>query len=347
MVKCCHRRVLWQYREEKRIRGNNVKKNIWVDYLILGEIVMIGLAEAVHLATILFGWTFQQCTRWFLWAVGIMCVLLAGVLAFKCLGLRKNGMLHEAGESQKQMVPKDWVERILFMVFAMILLSQLLFIWLGQGPYVNGDMMVETVESFLEADHIYQYNPMTGQPYIEGIPSRLKILCLPTLYGSLCKIFDLSPGTMVWRMVPTVTLLSSYAAFYGLACSLFPAASGAASTISGRKRLCFLIVVSLLLWTGTYFHTMDGFQLLYCGWRGTAIRNGVLLPWLFAVCIRRKWLSAILCILAEACIVWTLYGMGVCLLVSVGMAVAEGCTRERPRTLTDSIWKADSEECTK
>ena len=324
-----------------------MKKNIWIDYLILGEIVIIGLAEAVHLAAIVFGWTFQRCTMWFLWAVGIVCVLAAGVLVFKCLVLTKNGKQHGAGESQKRIWQNDRVEWILFMVFIMLLLSQLLFIWMGQGPYVNGDMMVETVESFLEADHIYQCNPMTGQPYVEGIPSRLKILCLPTLYGSLCKIFALSPGTMVWMMVPTVTLLSSYAAFYGLACSLFSAENGAASTISGRKRLCFLIVVSLLFWTGTYFHTMDGFQLLFCGWGGTAIRNGVLLPWLLALCIRRKWLSAILCILAEACIVWTLYGMGVCLLVSVGMAVAEGCTRERSRTLTDSFWEADSEECTK
>lgn len=336
-----------------------VKKNIWMDYLIMGEIVMIGLAEAVHLAAMLFDWTFQRCTMWFLGLVGIVCVLLAGVLVFKCRGAAKGGKGQDVRENRMFFLHGDRAEWILYTVFILLFFSQLLFIWMGQEPYVKGDMTVETVESFLEADHIYQWNPMTGQPYVEGIPSRLKILCLPTLYGSLCKIFDLNPEFLVWTIVPTATLLSAYAAFYILACSLFPVMDSAATvtdnvrsntahtTNVGKKRMCFLIVVSLLLWVGTYFHTMDGFGLLYCGWRGTAIRNGILLPWLMALCLRRKWMLAALCVLAEACMVWTFYGMGVCMVVTVGMAVAERCTQERPRTLSDSFWEADSEECTK
>ena len=31
----------------------------------------------------------------------------------------------------------------------------------------------------------------------------------------------------------------------------------------------------------------------------------------------------VLCILAEACIVWTLYGIGACLFVTMGMVLAE------------------------
>ena len=133
--------------EKKRIRGSNVKRNIWVDYFILGEIVIIGLAEAVHLATILSGWTFQRCTMWLLGAVGIVCVLLAGVLLFKCLVMAKNGRRQEAGP--KRVLPDDKAEWILLIVLAMLLFSQLLFIWMGQGPYIDGDMTVETVESFL------------------------------------------------------------------------------------------------------------------------------------------------------------------------------------------------------
>ena len=35
----------------------------------------------------------------------------------------------------------------------------------------------------------------------------------------------------------------------------------------------------------------------------------------------KKWILALLCVIAEACLVWTLYGMGACLFVIVGMAV--------------------------
>ena len=323
-----------------------MKRNTWTDHLILSEIVIIGLAEAVHLAGIVFGWTLQRCTMWLLGAVGIMCVLLAGVLVSKCLILSKKGRRQETGEDNRQMMPNDRAEWILLLIFIAGVVLQLLFIWMAEGPYVDGDMMAETVESFLETDHIYRRNPMTGQPYTTGIPSRLKILCLPTLYCCLCRIFDSDAGIMVWRIVPTVTLFSSYVSFYALACCVFPV-SGRNAADGRKKRMCFLIVVSLLMWTETYFYALDGFQLLYCGWRGTAIRNGVLLPWLLALCMRRKWLSAFLCILAEACMVWTFYGMGVCLLMIVGMAVAEGCNRERSLKLTDSFWEADSEECTK
>lgn len=47
------------------------------------------------------------------------------------------------------------------------------------------------------------------------------------------------------------------------------------------------------------------------------IRAAVLLPYLLACLLERKYLGAVLCILAEACMVWTLYGAGVCLLVTV------------------------------
>ena len=82
-----------------------------------------------------------------------------------------------------------------------------------------------------------------------------------------------------------------------------------------------LILVAVLIWCGDYMVSMDGFQLMHCGYRGTAIRNGILVPFALSMCLQKKWKSAVLAILAEACIVWTLYGMGVCLLMTVIMLV--------------------------
>ena len=174
--------------------------------------------------------------------------------------------------------------------------------------------MVETVESFLVSDGIYQVNPMTGMPYAEGMPLRLKILCLPTLYGSLCRWTGLEPGLMVQRIVPMAVLLGSYGAFSLLGRTLFPQ--------EGRMRALFLLLVSALMWAGAYAYGMEGFDLLCSGWRGVSIRGGVLLPWTASLCLRRKWPGVCLCVLAEACTVWTFYGCGACLAMAAGLAAA-------------------------
>ena len=52
--------------------GAGVKKNIWVDYWIFGEIVIIGLAEMVHLITMVLGWTFERCSLVFMGTAGFL-----------------------------------------------------------------------------------------------------------------------------------------------------------------------------------------------------------------------------------------------------------------------------------
>ena len=127
---------------------------------------------------------------------------------------------------------------------------------------------------------------------------------------------------MVWKVIPVVTLISSYTAFAMLAVSLFPKAGEKAYR---EKRASFMTVVSLLMWVGAYQAGVDGFQLLCGGWMGVTIRNLVLLPWLLSLCIRKKWFWAVLCIPAEACIVWTLYGCGVCLPFLLALGILQRC----------------------
>ena len=304
-------------------RGNKVKKNSFWDYLITAEILIIGLAEAVHLAAVFGGMSFRLCAM-LLWVlVGALGVFGTGVLFFR------RQALSEALKKKKQREPADSKEGvILYGVFALMLVSQLLFLWFGEGSWRVKDMTVETVGSFLASDGIYRVNPMTGMPYTEGMPLRLKILCLPTLYASICKLTGVAPDLFVRTIVPTLTLFSCYGAFASLAGCLFPDREEGGSQ---NRRACFLMAVSLLLWAGAYRYGKDGFNILCCGWRGVCIRNGVILPWMFSLCLRKKWIPVFLCILAEACIVWTLYGCGVCLLAAVGMAAAQLCWKRWKR----------------
>lgn len=285
------------------------KKYFVGDYLLAGGFVIVGLAEAAHLSAVFLGRTFSDCTV--IWLALQAALLVAAVghgIVMRCRG----GAMEKTGKRfWAKFGLADWVLCILLVC---VITSQLAFIFAVDGGYRQGDMTVETVNSFLETNEVYSVNPMTGRPYTGGIPLRLKILCLPALYGSICRITGLSPQIVVWKLVPVLTLFGCYLAYSVLARSLFPD--------NGKKRVCFLTAVALLLWAENYMFCMDGFGVLSCGFRGVVIRNAVLLPWLFSLLIRKKRIAALLCIFAEACLVWTLYGLGVCAAVTVGMAAA-------------------------
>lgn len=285
------------------------KKYFIGDYLLAGGFVIVGLAEAAHLSAVFLGRSFSDCTM--IW-IALQAALLIAAVGH---GIVRKCRSETSGKTSKRFWAKfglaDW---ILCIMIACVIASQLTFILAADGGYRQGDMTVETVNSFLETNEVYSVNPLTGEAYTGGIPLRLKILCLPALYGNICGITGLPPQFVVWKLAPLLTLLGCYLAYGVLAHSLFPN--------NGKKRGCFLVAVALLLWAENYMFCMDGFGVLSCGFRGVVIRNAVLLPWLFSLLIRKRRLAALMCIFAEACMVWTLYGLGVCAAVTVGMTAA-------------------------
>lgn len=262
--------------------------------------MILGLAELLHVGAVFLNWPISRCSK--LFAAGLVVFLAAGI-AFGVYCGRK--------QEKKSFVGKNLIG---YTLFAVLVVSQFIFICLGNESFRDGDMTVETVGSFLLYDGAYKVNPMTGNPYTAGIPLRLEILGLPTLYSMICDLTGLAPVLVVQKIVPVCVLLLAYVSFGSLSNVLF------ADEV--RKKRIFMTAVSLLVWVGTYMYGVDGFNLLCCGWRGVTIRNLVLIPWLFSLCIREKKFGILLCFAAEACMVWTLYGLGACVLVTVGMLVA-------------------------
>lgn len=287
------------------------------DDVLTGGMIIIGLAEAAHLAGCVLGRSFSGCVK--LFGLGL-AFLLAAAAALLFVGKKKQketpAMRRRAEKDRirRSFVPEDaGVSQYVYLLFGILAVVQLVLVVLARDVYLDGDMTRETVSSFLATDAIYQVNPMTGQPYTVGMPFRLKILCLPTLYGILCRGFGLSVDTVVLSIVPAFVLLGSYLAYSTVAKRLFPE--------NKTGRAVFMLAVALLYSFGDYMQAMDGFGVLHSGFRGTAIRAAVLLPYTFGLMLRKKYKLVVLCILAEACIVWTLYGMGACAAVTAGMLV--------------------------
>jgi hypothetical protein len=180
----------------------------------------------------------------------------------------------------------------------------------------DGDITLETVNSFLATNGIYKVSPLTGKAY-SGAPLRYEILCLPTVYAWMSMLFKVAPEMVVTKIVPTVVLCASYMAYYLLAGVLY-------DEKQKRKKMVFLIVVGISFFLCEQSVYMEGYGLLHAGHLGTTIRNSVLIPLvLYAACEKRV-LLAILCVLAEVCIVWTFWGMGLCLVVLAGALLAKG-----------------------
>lgn len=283
----------------------------WLNGMMTG----ICLGEAWHLAAIMLHRPFSDYIKGY---TGMTAVLfLAFILWWGITELRKGKRddrkrkpalkVLKPNDREKQAEAQKWFA----VAFGISVLLQLVMIVTGQAIYRQGDMTVETVQSFLTTDEIYQVNPLTGQAYTAGMPFRIRILGLPSLYGAICRSFSLAPEELVWQLVPAIVLMAAYLTYGCLGKIL----------LSKDKKWIFLLVVSLLFWLGDYQYGMDGFGIMHCGYRGITIRNLVLVPYTIYGCLKRRWLIVGLCIATEACLVWTFYGFGVCLLTAVLMMV--------------------------
>lgn len=280
------------------------------DNLLVGWMIVIGLAEAAHLGAIVLGRSFSDCKKVF------VCMLVILILASALvLGIGGREKRWDKPKSAKEDGGRIRAVQITLLLFGIVVLLQSVTLIANGQRYITGDMTVDTVNTIRCTDSLYQINPMTGRAYELGMPFRLKILCLPTLYAILCDIFGLSAMEVVWTVVPVMTLLVGYVSYDSLSRVLFPKEK--------EKRILFLLFVALLLQVGNYLYGMDGFGIQYAGYRGVTIRAMILIPYALSVILRKQWKLAILCILAEACMVWTLYGMGVCFFLTVAIAILQ------------------------
>lgn len=282
------------------------------DILIGGSLIIIGLTEVAHLAGCLLGWSFLSVTDLLLaeTVLFVLTVLLVSLIGRKKKAKAVNGPAQSGSGKNEVNAGTQW---ILTGALAFLILIQMLQILSGDRAWLEGDMTLETVNTFLAENAVYSVNPLTGTAYTAGMSFRLKILCLPTLYGTISRWSGMAPTDVVYRLIPCLTLGLGYFAYGKLGNAVFEG--------NPIKVRTFLLMVGILFSTGAYMPGVDGFDVFYGGFRGVTIRAIVLVPYLIACLMERKYFGAALCILAEACIVWTLYGAGVCLLITAAWVV--------------------------
>lgn len=285
------------------------------DSYLLGFLACIGIGEAAHVVGLLGKLTLTRTGK--LMGILLAAVTMAAFVA-SLYGFFQNKSRYPFRMEGEAVTPA------LPLVFLAVFLAQILFVYCMKAVVTAGDITLETVQSFWAQDGIYQVMPLTGMVSEQGMPFRYTILCLPTIYAILSQGFGVTPELLVCQIVPIVVLAAAYLAYYRLSGTLF-------GQRMLRKRFLFLLLVALLFTFSDGAVFLDGYSALHGGYTGVAIRNLVLVPYTLSASLEGRWWKASLCILAEACIAWTFYGCGVCVVIVLGILILEILEKKFPR----------------
>lgn len=274
---------------------------------LLGLVFCLGMAECAHVVGMFGKLTLKQ--------TGLLLGLVLAVVFMVLFVVGIYGFFKDKSRYAAPIAGEN-VNKILPFAFLGIFLVQILFLYCREPLVTAGDITLETVQSFWAEDGIYQVMPLTGTVSEFGMPLRYTVLCLPTLYAILSQSFGVEPELLVCNIIPIAVLAASYLAYYQLSACLF-------GQEKYRKRYLFLVLVALIFCFTDGAVFLDGYQVLHSAYTGTAIRNLVLVPFTMCAALEKRWWKAIGCILAEACIAWTFWGCGVCLIITLGILILE------------------------
>lgn len=269
--------------------------------LIERSIILFGIAQVLHLAALFGGLSVSLCAK------AALPLWIAALVFFFVSDFRKRRQNNEDGSKSEVLSGiRKYPGYVLAFLFLVTL--EIIFNCFMHAPLTTGDITGETVQTFLREDAVYTVNPMTGMPFTSGMPLRQKILGLPFLYTLLSRLTSCSSAYLIYRVIPMFTLIFAYIVYGLWARFLFPK--------NFKNQMIFLLFTAFVFQFGCYGSATDSSLLLFGGWRGETIRACILLPYALLCLMKKRYRGVVLCILAEACMVWTLYGAGYVLLMA-------------------------------
>ncbi len=223
-----------------------------------------------------------------------------------------GGVTSDIGVGKKRKTPvntSSLVLTILCVLLSLVPVAVIIF----STPDFYGDQTLETVRSFQYTGEIYSVNPLTGLSYeVNGLPSRVPFMCMPFFYTVLCNTFGCDAALLIRRIMPIFWLITGYTCFIRIGNTIFE---------DSKKRFIFYAVSVLLLISATAAPTVIGFDALFSGFRGISIVCLILTTWTVGTALKKKWPALILPVIIEPLITSTLFGLGACIVIGIGMLI--------------------------
>ena len=270
-------------------------------WLLTSLWVLLGCAEVAHVITIMTDRSLQTYT--------ILCGVFSLAGLFVCAGI--IWFLHFKLKKSQKLSEKSIYSPVVW-IFAVLAGITIYRLFQGYVPSLE-DAVYEIVIGNLESKKIMTEHPFMGGEMESAIPMRFQILGLSSLYSALITFSQQSQYMIMCKIVPLCVWCFSLLVYWMFAKDLF-------GENIHKKWMFVTCIATIYLLTGESTGFL-GNRLFYAGFSGETIRGLVLMPYTLYVCLHKKWILAVVAILAEACLVWTTYGIGYCAWIALCMFV--------------------------
>lgn len=270
-------------------------------WLITGLWIAFGCAQMAHIITLFTNRSLETY-------ISLSCVFVfVGIFAYVLLLLFWKRKCSYVDKSTSEGNFKESVPYVV--TFAVLAIVSLVHFLKGYVPELS-EGTYDIVLGNLQSGNIMDVHPFIGGVTQNSMPIRRQFVGLTSLYSGLIYVLHLPTYTVLCKVLPVFLWVCTMLVYWMFAQKLF---------IHQTKRWLFLCVVALFYLLSAGGVGMPGRQLFYAGFTGEAIRSSLLIPYTLYVTWQKKWLLAVIAILAEACIVWTTYGIGYCFVLTVCM----------------------------
>lgn len=253
------------------ICGEKGTDNTFV-YLV-GVLFLFCVSQLVLLPGVKFGISLQTTAYGWAGTLMVLCIV-SGVLnrrelrerLLKVRPLLKNPL---------------WIALLIILV---LLAGSILY----YQPVDHEDMTMETIQTTLATNTLYQFNPATGQAFAVGMTVRGKLVTLPLFYAMLLKVLPVSIPLFLYGIMPIWFLLVSFMAYARVADVLLCTASAKENKRDSQirnKKIIFVIIYGVLLIFGDYIFATSNFRILHLGAQGETILVSVVMPLFVALCL--------------------------------------------------------------
>ena len=114
------------------------------------------------------------------------------------------------GRSKKDEKPKmhasDWGLVAVSVVISLCIVYRVYSL----QEYLRDDFMLATVRTTLHTGRIYEYNPITSQPYNVGLINSKRIIMLPIYYSFLSSFYGIRDSMLLYLILTLQTILCVY-----------------------------------------------------------------------------------------------------------------------------------------
>lgn len=209
----------------------------------------------------------KLCSSYNIAFIVLIAAFLACVIARLILRIVK-------GKGEKVYHPKFRKVEYVLIAIALVLFVGIVLRVVGLLDYLRLDMMLPTIRTTLATGTIYEYNPITSEPFTLGLIASKKIISLPIFYAYICRLFGIAEPILIYVIMTLQTLV----------CTVFACLIFMMPVLRSRvKSILFTVFLAVVILSGDYFSGSIGFKLLWNGYSGDAIVAGTILPYVMYI----------------------------------------------------------------